>query len=97
MTAFAGVDWPSWMRRIFGLVLRIDHVDVIALLISQHRSARNCKHRDRMHAFEHHGDEFSVGQFAERSAGIGAVESRGFGMTPRRVSVSVFSAMVGDT
>ena len=81
------------------LVLRIDDIDVIALLIGQHRGARDREDRDRLHAFEHHGHEFAVGQFARTgSAGDRARSgAAGSGSTPRRVSVSVFSATVGDT
>ena len=45
-----GVDCPSWMRRLLRLVLRIDDVDIIALLIGQHGGARNRQHLDRLHA-----------------------------------------------
>ena len=72
MTAVDGVDWPSWMRRTSRLVLRIDDIDIVALLVGQHRGARDREHRDRLHAFEHHGDEFAVGQLARTPApGLG--------------------------
>ena len=79
------------------LVLGIDHVNIVALLIRQHGSARNGQHRDRLHALQQHGDEFSVDQFADCQSAGGQPGSRGFGTTPRSVIVSVFSAIVGET
>ncbi len=47
------------------LVLRIDDVDVIALLIGQHRGPWNGQDRDRLDPFEQHRHELAVAQFPQ--------------------------------
>src|SRR5579863_4750236 len=51
------------------LVLRIDHVDIVALLIRQHGRARNGQNRDRLHTLEENCHEFSVEQLARNWLG----------------------------
>ena len=62
------------------LVLRIDDIDVIALLIGQHRGARNGENRDRLHALLQHGHELAVEQFARsRCIRLACPEAAGSG------------------
>ena len=74
------------------LVLRIDNVDVIALLVGQHRGARDGENVDRLHALEQHGHEFAVGQLARAGLpGVSCLGNSGLGTTPRtRNRVGVF-------
>jgi len=46
-----------------GSVLRIDHIHVIALLVGQDGSARDCQDGDRLHALDEDGDEFAIREF----------------------------------
>src|SRR6185312_9144609 len=44
------------------LVLVIDNVDIVALLVRQHGSARDRQNLDRLHPPQQHGYKFAVGQ-----------------------------------
>ena len=46
-------------------ILLIDDVDIVALLVGQHRGARDRQYRDRLHAFEQYGDEFLVRELSK--------------------------------
>jgi len=52
--------------RGLGLVIRADHINVIALLVRQHGRARDRDRRDRLNAFQDHSHELAVEEFAER-------------------------------
>jgi len=73
-----------------GSVLRIDHIHVIALLVGQDGSARDCQDGDRLHALDEDGDEFAI--VSSRTVGCaGCADTIRVGKTPRSVTVSVFS------
>jgi len=65
------------------LVLRIDDIDVIALLIGQHRGARDGENGNRLDAFDQHAHELAVEQFARgRARPAARREAAGWGRRP---------------
>ena len=68
---------PKLYTTDLGLVLRIQYVDVISLLVGQHRGTRDGQNRDRLHPFKAHGHEFAVDQLPRtRLPGRGAEKYR---------------------
>src|SRR5882672_8726339 len=76
---YRGRRLPELNPALLGLVVGADREDIIALLVGQHGGARDRQHLDRLHALQHHGDEFAVGKLTHRTARGGRIVQRRIG------------------
>ncbi len=96
-TASCGVDWPSVDPPLLRLVLGIDDIDVAALLVRQHRRARDRQRLDRLHALQETVTNSPSTSSRLPGSPVPAPARSGLGMRARRVSVSVLAATEGST
>lgn len=64
---------------LLGFVVGADHIEVVALLVRQHRGARHRKHFDRLHTFEQNGDEFAVIELANIASCLRLIREKRIG------------------
>src|SRR5208283_4648345 len=57
-----GCGLPQLNAALFDLLILTNYIDVIALLIRQHRFARNAQGHHRLNAFDQHVDEGAIDQ-----------------------------------
>ena len=77
-------------------VLAIHDIDVVALLVGQHRGAGHAESQHRLDALDQHGDELSVGQRRFATSPGRSGPHFGLAITARIRIVSVFAETVGS-